>query len=192
MTIHINHYRFSVDNNHGFNPQLVTGYRMNNSIGMSLRPNRQHGGALLVAMILIFMLSIMGVSSMKGATLERRMASNSIQTATTFQNAESTSEMALNNTDNLDAALNVADFDAVQNGTLSNTAKIEVQIDLKQDIGIESEATIQYVGYGPAYGYSSNFVAYRFRVEGRAKIDAIRAEKHVTQGAYRIAPAPKL
>jgi len=165
---------------------------MKNNIGKSLRPHRQHGGALLVAMILIFMLSIMGVSSMKGATLERRMASNSIQTATAFQSAESTSEMALNNTKNLDSALNVANFDAVQNGTLSNAAEIEVTVDLKQDVGIESEATIKYVGYGPAYGYSSNFVAYRFRVEGRAKIDAIRAEKHVTQGAYRIAPAPKL
>lgn len=159
---------------------------------LDLRSKNQHGGALLVAMILIFMLSMMGVSAMKGATLERRMASNSIQTATAFQSAESTSEMALNNTANLDKALEIADFVEVQNGNLASSANNMVKIDLKQNIGLESEATIRYVGYGPAYGYSSNFVAYRFVVEGNAKLDAIRANKTVTQGAYRIAPAPKL
>jgi len=151
-------------------------------------PTHQQGGALLVAMIMIFMLSIMGISSMRGSTLERRMASNSIQTATTFQGAESASEMALNNEANMTNALNIANAANVNSGILTDEAVIKVPVDLKQDIGLESEAKLRYIGDGPAYGYSSSFVAYRFEVVGEAKVDAIRAKAHVTQGAYRIAP----
>lgn len=150
---------------------------------------RQQGSALLVAMIMIFMLSIMGVSAMKGSTLERRMATNSIQTATNFQSAESTSEMALNNPDNLTRALNKANFQEVGAGILRDEAKIKLPTDLRQDIGIASEANLQFVGYGPAIGYSSNFLAYRFESVGNAEVDAVRASAGVTQGAYRIAPA---
>lgn len=156
------------------------------------QPNTQNGGALLVAMILIFMLSIMGISSMKGSTLERRMASNSIQTATTFQSAESTSELALNTTGNLDKAISIANFDDVRAGKIFDAAIQKIPTNLQQNIDLENEAQIRFVGYGPAIGYSDSFAAYRFEVRGKATADAIQAEAFVTQGAYRIAPAPTL
>jgi len=154
---------------------------------------RQNGGALLVAMIMIFMLSIMGVSSMQGSTLERRMASNSIQTATTFQGAESTSEIALNDPSLMTQAINIADIQAVNSGELNNSNSLEIDVNLFNSIDMDSDAIIQYIGDGPAYGYStgsgsSNFVGYQFLVEGRSKVNAIKAEKSVLQGAYRIAP----
>ena len=135
----------------------------------------------------------MGVSSMRGSALERKMATNSIQTATTFQGAESTSEMALNNTSNLTQAINIADVQAVNNGQIDNSQSITVTVDLQQDIGLVNEATLQYVGDGPAYGFSagmgsSNFVAYRFEVKAEARVDSVRSRAFVTQGAYRIAP----
>jgi len=153
----------------------------------------QRGGALLVALILILMLSLMGIASMRGSTLERQMANNSIQTATTFQGAESASEMAINNEANLTDAINIADIEAVNKGDIDLSDTITVNIDLKQDIGMQSEVVMQYVGDGPAYGYSagiggSNFVAYRFEIEAGAKIPAVRSRAYVTQGAYRIAP----
>ena len=166
----------------------------NKAIANYAQSNRaERGGALLVAMILIFLLSVMGISSMRGSTLERQMATNSIQTATTFQAAESTSEMVLNNEANLTAAINIANVAAVNNGQLSDSAVIPVEVDLQQNIGLESTARLQYVGDGPAYGYSagigsSNFVAYRFEVIATAKVDAVRSQAEVTQGAYRIAP----
>lgn len=146
-----------------------------------------------MAMILIFMLSIMGVSSMQGSTLERRMASNSIQTATTFQGAESTTEIALNDAANLTQAINIADFEAVNNGELNSSQNINFDVNLLQSIDMDSDVAVQYIGYGPAYGYSAgegsnNFLAYRFVVEGNATVDSIRADKQVVQGAYRIAP----
>lgn len=156
--------------------------------------NKQQGGALLVALILIFMLSIMGVSSMRGSTLEKRMASNSIQTSATFQGAESTNEMAINSSANLTRAINIADVKEVNQGIIDPLAKITIEYDLLQDIDMDSEASVQYVGDGPAYGFStgsgsSNFVAYLFYIDANAEVDAIRSNKSLLQGAYRIAPA---
>lgn len=163
---------------------------MNHFNNRPQQANNQDGGALLVAMIMIFMLSIMGVSSMRGSTLERRMATNSIQTATAFQAAESASEIALNDEDNMTTALNNTVASDVNSGILTDDAVIEIAADLQQDIGLDSKSQLRYLGDGPAYGYSTNFIAYRFEVIGRAEIDAVRADAQVTQGAYRIAPAP--
>ena len=71
---------------------------------MHAADRHQRGGALLVAMIMIFMISIMGVSVMQSSTLERQMTTNAIQARETFQAAESTTEEALNNPDNLSAS----------------------------------------------------------------------------------------
>lgn len=147
------------------------------------RKVKQKGGALLVAMVIIFMLALMGVSSMRGSTLERRMASNSIQTANTFQSAESTTEIALNNPDNLSATFQLGE------GTALN-----VPVDLQQEFVIQADATVRYLGLGPAYGYSfgdgssSTFVGLRFEVDGDAQVDSVRSRARVTQGAYRIVP----
>jgi len=156
-------------------------------------PDKHRGGALLVALILIFMLSLMGIASMRGSTLERQMASNSIQTATTFQAAESASEMAINNEENLTDAINIADIEAVNKGEIYDSDTVEVSIDLQQDIGMKSKVVLQYIGDGPAYGYSagiggSNFVAYRFDIEAESEVEAVRSRAFVTQGAYRVAP----
>jgi len=150
--------------------------------------NHQAGSALLVAMILIFVLSIMGVNSMRGSTLEKRMATNSIQTATTFQGAESASEIAINDDANMTLALNRANASEVNNGIIDENSTIKVDVELHQNIGLESSADLVFVGDGPAYGYSSDFVAYRFEVVGRAEVQAVRSKSNVTQGAYRIAP----
>jgi len=130
---------------------------------------------------------------MRGSTLERQMASNSIQTATTFQAAESASEMAINNEDNMTDAINVADIQAVNTGDISASETVTVSVDLQQGIGMQSDVVLQYIGDGPAYGYSaglggSNFVAYRFEIRATSEVEAVRSRAFVTQGAYRIAP----
>jgi len=160
------------------------------------KPTRaaQRGGALLVAMIMVFMLSVMGISAMRGSTLEKRMATNSIQTAITFQGAESTGEEALNNENNLRTAWEQADIPGIDAGDEEALSEVELTIDLKQDIGMTSTAKLVYVGKGFAGGFStgsggSNFVALRFESEGNAEVDAINATAGVVQGAYRIVPA---
>ena len=146
--------------------------------------DNQRGGALLVAMVMIFMLSIMGISSMRGSTLEKRMATNAVETSTTFQTAESSSEIALNTPGNLQAAW------------MNGNAGITADTDLQQSFGMNSDYTLQFVANGPADNYSmgvgsgSNFMSLRYVAEGRATIDGFSARYSVEQGAYRIVPSP--
>ena len=165
---------------------------MNNNVQNKFQ-SAQRGGALLVAMIMIFMLSIMGISAMRGSSLEKRMATNSVQTAITFQGAESTGEEALNDNENLQDAFEIADIAGINAGNEKALMPVPVDVDLKQDIGMDSSADLVYVGQGLAPGFGAgvggaNFVALRFESRGSAEVEAIRAPASVVQGAYRIAP----
>ncbi len=156
-------------------------------------PTANKGSALLVALILLFMLSLMGLSSMRSSVLETRMASNSIQTASTFQSAESVNELAINDPENFENALAAADIEDVRAGIINDSTKVQAEYDLLDSAELENSTTIQYVGISPAYGYSSGingFVGYSFVIESEAKVDSVRVRSGVTQGAYRIAPAP--
>lgn len=146
-------------------------------------PAGERGAALLVAMIMVFMLSLLGVSAMRGSTMEGRMADSAIQTSTVFQAAESATEMALNDSENLARAFEL-------NGTT-----LDVDVSLKAQEGLASDATLTYIGDGVAFGFSfgqgsNNFQSLRFDADGVAGIDAVRASSSVTQGAYRVVPAP--
>lgn len=144
---------------------------------LSARSTRdQRGAALLVAMIMIFMLSIMGASAMRGATLERQMATNAIQAREVFHEAESGTELALNDTENLKRAF--------------VSGEIELDIEVAGPAGINTEATLSYVGAGIAPGYSAGtFEALRYIVSGSSEADAVGASASVEQGAFRTVPA---
>ncbi|MFK7995331.1 MAG: PilX N-terminal domain-containing pilus assembly protein [Granulosicoccus sp.] len=141
----------------------------------------QLGSALLVAMVMIFMLSLMGVSAMRGSTLEKRMAINAIQSSATFQAAESASELALNTPANLS--------NAYQQGM--NT-ELFLEIDeVHENIGMESASVLEYVGdNGLPAGFSVGIVASVIYVSsGVSAIPAVRSQSTVEQGAYRVVPA---
>jgi hypothetical protein len=144
----------------------------------------QRGGALLVAMVMIFMLSIMGVSVMRSSTLEKRMAINAIQTSTTFQAAESASDLVLNDATNLTAAFNAGQL---------KTIMLDID-EVRTDIGLESLSTLTYIGDGAAEGFSfgedtGSFMSLRYVANGISKIEAARSQRNIEQGAYRVVPA---
>lgn len=143
----------------------------------------QSGAALLVSMILIFMLSVMGVSAMRGATLERQMANNSIQAREVFQAAESSTEAVLNSRTTLNAT-----YVAAMNDPTADPTEIDVTV--RSDIGMDSKVTLQYVGSGLAPGYSAGvFEGLRFIALGDARIDDVRARSLVEQGGLIRVPA---
>jgi Tfp pilus assembly protein PilX len=151
-------------------------------IGYNNKKNQQ-GGALLIAMVLIFMLSIMGVSAMKGSSLERRMANNSVQSAATFQAAESVTDLVLNDKANLELAWEGQ----------SGPYKVP-NINLKNSFGYQQGAEAEYLGDGPAPGYSTGvnnsgaFAALQYEVRGATVMKESNTASAVIQGAYRIAP----
>ena len=144
----------------------------------------QRGGALLVAMVMIFMLSIMGASVMRSSTLEKRMATNAIQSSATFQAAESASNLALNKPVNMTTAY-----------TAGLNKNVVLAIDeVQADIGLESRSVLEWVGTGAAPGYSlgegtSGFEGLYYVSTGVSAIDAAHSQSTVEQGAYRIVPA---
>lgn len=146
----------------------------------------QRGSALLVAMVMVFMLSILGVSAMRGSTLEKRMAVNAVQSAVVFQAAESATEIALNDEANLTTALaqDVTPF-----------AWIDVTVPpVRDDIGLVSEVQIRHTGEGLAPGFSagndgSGFSALRFEIRSVIDSPDIGSRAGVEQGAYQVAPA---
>ena len=143
---------------------------------------RQEGVALLVVMVMLFVVTVLGISSMRESNLERRMATNSAVAAATFQAAESATDVALNNSGNLTTAW----------GVPGNTVTHMQPAAAAGKLAIETKLT--YLGEGPALGYSlgqsgGGFVALRYDVRATAAIDSLTASAKVGQNAYRIAPS---
>jgi len=156
-----------------------------NCVACSVRKARlQHGGALFVTLVMLFMLSIMGITAMRGSTLDHQMATNSVQARDVFQAAESSNEIVLNKRNNLTAA------------SQSASGKIYVETEIRPDIGMSSAVTLRFVGTGNAPGASLNaaqgansFDAYRYVAEGVASVESIRTSRQIDQGAYVTAPS---
>ncbi len=145
---------------------------------MNTRPTRQQGSALFIAMILLFMISVMGVTAMQSSSLEHRMATNAIESKAVFQSAESVTEEALNSESNLSAAF-----------ALGTTTPTTVKLSLDPESPITSEAQLQYVGSGIVPGSSIGvFQGLRFIASGEGSIDGV-AGAGVAQGAVREVPA---
>jgi len=146
---------------------------------MTTPARAQRGAALVVAMVMIFMLSIMGISAMRSSTLEKRMTANAIQSSTTLQAAESATERMFNSAAVLDQAARAP-------GTI-----IKVDTDaVRDDIAFEQTSEIVYLGgEGGAFGYSDDFVTLRYIAQGDVRIDSARSRAIVRQGATQLVPA---
>ena len=151
---------------------------------MIVGAQRQRGAALMVAMLIIFMLALMGGSAMRSATLERVLITNAIQARDVFQAAESSTESALNDSQNLINAFN------------SGTGSVLIETTIRSDIELDSQVTLRFISESNATGASLNamqgarsFDALHFVAEGVAKIDAVGANRRIDQGAMRIVPA---
>jgi len=144
----------------------------------------QQGAALLVALVMVFMISVMGISVMRNSSLEHRMASNSIQSAVVFQAAESVVEMTLNDTASLTAA-----FDNVNDEGVGQPTDRPATLTGNNLEGLETTATIRFTRIGIAEGWSPELASsLYFETLGSSSIPAVRAESAVIRGASRVVP----
>ena len=138
----------------------------------------ERGSALMIALILLLVGAIMGVTAMQSSSMEFTMASNTIQSKVVHQAAESATELALNSTDNLSLS-----YDEGMDG------EYETALDLENFPKVTGSANIRYVGSGMVPGSSAGvFEGLRFEVYGTANI-VNEARAGITQGAVRIVPA---
>jgi len=138
---------------------------------------KQQGAALLVSLVMIFILSLLGLTSMRSSTLETRMAANSIEKDITFQAADSASEIVLQVEQNL---ANVICSDTPTQTQITN---------INHDEKLETEAEVSYGGETVAVGYSldSGFSALRFTATGTSTMTATGTATSITQGVMILA-----
>jgi len=142
---------------------------------------RQRGAALLVALVMIFMMTVLGLTAMRESSLEKRMTTNSVHKSSTFQAAESATDLIINNEANLTEAF-------TREGEIVNVA-----LPIPTNTEMELTGSIEYTGHGAPSGFSfgkkGGFQALRYRVQGDAKIVNVQSASKVFQGTYQIVPA---
>jgi len=153
---------------------------MNALINVTSR-RRQSGAALLVSLVLIFMLSVLGISAMQGATLENQLASNAAHKQLTFQAAESAADsvLAIDDITNEQALENIicapdpVSFDL---NKLNANNKVETTVELQY--GGQSLPTGWTLG-GPVGGR-------RFVVTGESSIPGASTSTRISQGVVAV------
>lgn len=133
----------------------------------------------MVAMIMIFMLSILGVSAMRGASIEGQMASNAVHKEITFQAAESASDAVLAISGKLESII------------CNDTTETMSQTALGQSSDQITESVLEYGGRAAALGYSLGgpISARRFVVTGTSTLPGVHTSTSIAQGMLLIGAA---
>ncbi len=148
-----------------------------------IRSNQQ-GAILAVSLIMLFLLSILGLAVMRTSTLEEKMAANALHEDIAFQAAETVSEEAMSDPDNMTDA-----FD-------SGSSSVSIPFSNPNMPMVQATTILSYSGEGLPPEYSlglgqGKFQAYRFVVDTTGTINEANTKTRIIQGAYRIAPAPQ-
>jgi len=133
---------------------------------------KQQGAALLIALIMLVILSMIGLTNMRSSALETRMAANSIEKDITFQAADSASEIALQNEQ------------ALSDKICSKTSLKSQINNINHGGQLATDAEITYGGVAAAVGYSldSGVSAFRFTSTGTSRMNETGTSTSITQG----------
>jgi len=158
---------------------------------MALGRRAQRGAVLVVGLLILLVLTLIGVTAMRGATLEERMAANATFTQQALQAADSAAEAAMRQ-NHLASAISLG---------LSN----ELELDGSDiDLGIPATETAVTVAAeifyrsknsfseGWSAGIGKGFTEHNFDIVGIGRIPAANAEQVVTRGAMARGPAEEL
>jgi len=175
-------------------------------------PHKQQGVALAVSLIFLVLITIIGVSSIRGTTMNELMAANNQQKSMTFQVAESVIEgvwdtgYILKNTpaELTNPAADVIayhkDYDpAAPDATLNFNAMFDVPASTDGTtaaIEVDANATLQYCGEDfKLIGYQQSadesnpaFVAHIYSIHGVGKLTAANASANHDQRGFLVRP----
>lgn len=138
---------------------------------------KEHGAALMVAMVLMFMLTVLGLSTMRDSTLEGKLAANAVQKEVTFQAAESA-------TDTILAIENAADPLAIESVICMEDPMVHPMPNLSQAGVQTTEASIEYGGQAVPEGYSLGgpIGSRRFVVTAETTLLGANTSSRISQG----------
>lgn len=137
--------------------------------------SRESGAALVVALILVLVSTLMGVSAMQVSDVENKLVNNDKFRQVTFRAAEAASEQ-LFTMDNL--------------VILANDATATVASSSSVDGRVTVAAQLKPFGEGPAAGYSlggqNGFSSMKFVANATATLPAVDSSSTVVQGVQRL------
>ena len=165
-------------------------------------PHQQQGVALAVSLIFLVLITIIGVTSIRGTTMNELMSANAQQKSTTFQIAESVIEgvwdtgYILKKTpaqlidppaDVIDKDLNDVDFDVMFDMPAYGATAA---------IAVDANATLQYCGEDfKLLGYQQSadestpaFVAHIYSIHGVGELTAANASADHDQRGFLVRP----
>ncbi len=141
---------------------------------------QQNGAALLVAMVLIFLLTILGLSAMRDSTLETQLAANAVHKEVSFQSAESATDIVLSIDDpNNEKAIETVICSPAVEFNLDELSKPEVQT---------TTVELEYAGQSLPTGWSLGgpIGGRRFVVTGESTLLNAATSTRITQGVVVI------
>lgn len=146
-------------------------------------PKHQQGAALLVSMVLIFMLTILGVSAMRDSTLEGQLAANSVQKEVSFQSAESATDIIL--------AIDDASNDKAIEAVICKDDMEFAMNDLSESGVQDTTVTLIYGGQSLPLGWSIGgpISGRRFVVTGESNLPGAATGTRISQGVLAIGAA---
>lgn len=164
---------------------------MSHEIKMQIVKNKQKGMVLVMALIMLLIITIIGVSAARMSSNDTQVAGNSIYSVLVFQGAESA----------LGRSASAKDWSviklAAEDLTSAAVAVPDTYFDAEKVMGnatLESSGTVQFetILNGPvinSIANSSEFDYQVFRVTGESKLAATAARDQHTEG--RAAQIPK-
>lgn len=164
---------------------------MSHRINKRLVKHKQQGMALVMALIMLLVITILGVSAARMSSNDTQISGNSIYSVLVFQGAESALGRSASSKDWSVIKLAAEDL------TSAAVAVPDTYFDAEKVMGngtLESSGTVQFEGIlnGPVINgvaNSSDFDYQVFRVTGESKLVATAARDRHTEG--RAAQIPK-
>ncbi len=145
------------------------------------RHHQQSGAALMVSLVLIFMLSVLGVSAMRSATLENQLASNAAHKQLTFQAAESAADSVI-------AIEDITNEQALEN-IICSPEPVEFTLNkLNTQNKVATKVELQYGGQSLPTGWTLGgpVGGRRFVVTGESSIPNASTSTRISQGVIAV------
>ena len=143
------------------------------------RPQKERGATLIVALIMLILLSLIGVTSLRGAATAEKMSAADLQKSVTFQASESAAILALRDETNISKAIK-ADAPTAAN-----------PVDIGSTI-TTTQVTFTPVGVGAVLGASlgpGGFASQRIMVTSSAQLTTdTNVESSTVHGVVRLVP----
>lgn len=142
-------------------------------------PGNEKGATLIVALIMLVLISLIGATSMRGATITEKMSANDYQKNITFQASESAATVTLADNNLLSQAL-------IANAPVTS---LDVAINVPN---ATADVVFTPVGASPVFGSSigsDGFSGRRIMVTSTSQLTANNAAQTTTvHGVVRLVP----